>query len=216
MKKIKYISPLILTSTLLLSGLSPSNNANATIISDNVAYEGEVEFNDNPDIVDLTGPEEDVVFIEEEAIEPTPPGDGFIEPTPINRVIEMNTIKTFKKNVKKYTKWSKYRHVSKTFGPNPRDSKVHTEKSTVFKAETSGIIKGLGLSLGGEVTTKVGLTTTLPAKKVGYLGIKVKYKVETGTRIVKDMLTNKIISQSKYTIKTPIKNTETLQLVIKK
>lgn len=206
MKKIKYISPLILTSTLLLSGLSPSNNANATIISDNVAYDGEVEFNDNPNIVDLTGPEEDVVFIEEEAI----------EPTPINRVIEMNTIKNFKKNVKKYTKWSKYRHVSKTFGPNPRDSKVHTEKSTVFKAETSGIIKGLGLSLGGEVTTKVGLTTTLPAKKVGYLGIKVKYKVETGTRIVKDMLTNKIISQNKYTIKTPIKNTETLQLVIKK
>lgn len=215
MKKVKVISPLILSGTLLFSGVYSVPNANATIISDNIVYEGDVEFNDNPNIVDLTGPEEDVVFIDNEFIEPTP-SDDFVEPKPVNRVIDMNTIKTYKQNVKKYKQWSKYRHVSQNYGPNIKNTVITADRTTVFKAETSGIIKGLGLSLGGEVRTSTTVKQTLPPKKVGYLGIKVQYKVETGTRIVKDMLTNKIISKNKYTIKTPIKNTETLQLVIKK
>jgi hypothetical protein len=118
----------------------------------------------------------------------------------------VNEFKTRKKNVTYSEEFSNYSRVSdnlNTYGASSGGS-ITSTKSVSFTANVTGSIAGLGISLGGTLTSQIGYTLNVKPNKVVYMGYRVRYKVEKGFREYYDTVTGNIISSNNYVVKIPI------------
>ena len=80
---------------------------------------------------------------------------------------------------------------------------ISSNKSVSFEASASGEIKGLNISLGGSVSNELGYVLDVGPNKRCYMGYRVKYNIEKGTRVRIHRVTGKVVSTNTYTIKKP-------------
>lgn len=116
----------------------------------------------------------------------------------------VNDFRSRKVNVSISYGWSGYRRVSdniSTYGIS--GGSISSTKTTTFGTEVSGDIYGLGISLSGSVSNQIGYTLNVGPNRVVYLGYRVYYKIEKGTRQYYDLATGKVISSNSYTVKFP-------------
>ncbi|MDJ0333531.1 hypothetical protein [Planococcus sp. S3-L1] len=108
-------------------------------------------------------------------------------------------IKYTKTNVKTSTTWSNFKKVSGIInGPGS----ISATKSEAFGVVVNGAYSNLGLSLNKTKTSITGYTLTHAKNTRVYMGYRVKYSVETGTRVA--TRNGFVISRLPYTVKTPI------------
>lgn len=109
-----------------------------------------------------------------------------------------------KKNVRTYYEWSGYRPVSHTLRTSSAGGSISTDKTTTFGVSISGDISRVNLSVSGSVSSTVGYTLNVPANRSAYLGFRVLYKVESGTR-VEYFHDGGIYKRSNYVVKVPVR-----------
>lgn len=116
----------------------------------------------------------------------------------------VNDFRYRKKNVSTYYEWSSHKRASdnlSTYGTS--GGTITATKETTFGAEISGNIYGIDVSVSGSVTNNIGYSVSIGPNRVVYLGYKVYYKVEKGTREYYDLVTGKVMSSNSYTVKVP-------------
>lgn len=117
----------------------------------------------------------------------------------------VNDFRYRKKNVKYSEAWSGYKSISDVLNTsNSSGGSITASKSVSFKVDVSGAIHGLGLTTTGSMSSTKNYTLNVAKNKRVYLGYRVKYKIETGTREQYDITNGKVRTSNKYTIKTPI------------
>ena len=106
-----------------------------------------------------------------------------------------------KQNVSYSTSWSSYKRVSDNLkGPGS----IHCQYSKSFSGSVSGTIKGITtIGVGASYTSTKGYTLKV-GKCTRYMGYRVKYKIEKGTRVVYNSTTGRVKSKNSYTVKKPI------------
>ena len=67
----------------------------------------------------------------------------------------------------------------------------------------TGNIGSLGISTNTSISSEIGYTLNVGANRRVYMGYRVYYKVEQGTRELYDIVTGQVISSNSYTVKTP-------------
>lgn len=118
----------------------------------------------------------------------------------------INDFRSRKKNVSYSESWSGYKRISDDLNTNNSSGGTLTATTTAsFGVTVSGSIEGLGISTSTTLTSAKSYSLSVPKNKIVYMGYRVLYKVETGTREYYDLVTGKVISSNKYTVKTPIK-----------
>nr|WP_295970088.1 hypothetical protein [uncultured Bacillus sp.] len=116
----------------------------------------------------------------------------------------VNDFRYRKVNVSTKYEWSGYRRVSdnlSTYGST--GGSISANRTTTFTTQVSGTISGLGISTSKTISNSIGYTLSVGANRKVYLGYRVYYKVEKGTRQYYDVTTGKVISSNSYTVKTP-------------
>lgn len=117
----------------------------------------------------------------------------------------INDFRSRKKNVTYSESWSGYTRISDNLNTyNSAGGSITATKTASFGVTVSGSIEGLGISTSKILTSTKSYTLSVPKDKIVYMGYRVKYKVETGTREYYDLTTGKIISSNQYTVKTPL------------
>lgn len=117
----------------------------------------------------------------------------------------VNDFRSRKKNVTYSESWSGYKRISDNLNTyNSSSGSITATKTASFGVTVSGSIQGLGISSAKTLTSTKSYTLNVPKNKIVYMGYKVRYKVENGTREYYDVTTGKVISSNKYTVKTPI------------
>lgn len=120
----------------------------------------------------------------------------------------INSYRTRKVNVTTTEEWSSYKRVSDNLNTwGSQGGSISSNKSYTFSAEVDGNISGLGITLGGSVSSQIGYTLNVGPNQAVYMGFRTKYKVERGTREVYDTITGRIQSSNKYTVKKPLYGT---------
>lgn len=109
-----------------------------------------------------------------------------------------------KSNVRITHEWSGYRAVSHTVKASSAGASISTNRTTTFKTDVSGDISKINISLGGSISSTVGYTIQIPPGKTAYLGFRVLYKVERGTR-TETFYDGKVYKKTNYVVKTPIR-----------
>lgn len=115
----------------------------------------------------------------------------------------VNDFRNVKKNVKKSESWSYYKRVSDNVITKNNTASIRADKSVTFKTDVSGDIGGLNISVGASKSSAIGYTLNVPKNSRVYLGYRVRYAVETGTNQRIDIVTGKVMSSKKYTVKVP-------------
>lgn len=116
----------------------------------------------------------------------------------------VNEYRYRKKNVSTSETWSEYKRVSDNLKTGPEGGSISANKSVTFNTSISGKIDGLNISTGISKSSSKGYTLSVGGNKTVYMGYRVKYSVETGTREMYDMISGKVISSNTYTVKTPL------------
>lgn len=112
-------------------------------------------------------------------------------------------ISTRKTNVRTRYEWSGYHRVSDTIRTGPKGGSISTTKSLSFGGSVKGNIQGLDVSINGTVSSSVGYTLHVGGNQTAYIGYRVLYLVEEGTRVVRDG--SGVISQNTYIARKPIR-----------
>ncbi|CUM80041.1 hypothetical protein GMB34_00595 [Turicibacter sanguinis] len=115
----------------------------------------------------------------------------------------INEYRYRKTNVKTSYQWSSYKRVSDNLKTGPEGGSISANKSVSFGTEVSGNISQLGIATNISLSSSKEYTLNVGANKRVYMAYRVKYKVETGTREMYDMVTGRVISSNTYTVKTP-------------
>lgn len=115
----------------------------------------------------------------------------------------VNTIRYRKKNVKKSTEWSAYKRVSDNLKTGNKGGSITTTKSASFGATTTGSVYGIQVAASATISSSVGYTLNVGGNQRVYVGYRVKYAVEKGTREQYDLTTGKVYSSNSYTRKVP-------------
>ncbi len=116
----------------------------------------------------------------------------------------VNDFRYRKVNVTTSSEWSSYKRVSDNVVTGSEGGSISANKSVTFGTEVSGSIHDLGISTNASVSSSVGYSLNVPANSRVYLGYRVKYKVEKGTREHYDIVTGKVLDSNKYTVKKPL------------
>lgn len=109
-----------------------------------------------------------------------------------------------KTNVTTTKEWSAFKRVSDNVITNNSGGSISATKSVTFGTEVSGNISGLGISVNASVSSEIGHTINVDPNKRVYMGYRVRYEVERGTREYYDIVTGKVIRSNKYTVKKPL------------
>lgn len=107
-------------------------------------------------------------------------------------------------NVKVRHEWSSYKRVSDNLRTDFAGGSISANRGVTFGTEVSGNVYQLGISTGVSLSSERNYTLNVGANQSVYMGYRVRYKVETGTREMYDMVTGRVISSNSYTVKTPI------------
>lgn len=106
-------------------------------------------------------------------------------------------------NVTTSNEWSGYRRVSDNLKTGKGGGSISANKTTTFDTSVSGEINGLGISTSKSISSSIGYTLNVAPNTTVYMGYRVYYKVEKGTREYYDLVTGKVISRNSYTVKVP-------------
>lgn len=120
------------------------------------------------------------------------------------RPIFINDFRYRKVNVSTSYDWSPYKRVSDNLITSDAGGELSSTKSVTFGTEVTGSISSLGISTSASLTSEIGYTLNVGANKRVYMGYRVRYEIETGTRECYDIVTGKVIDHNDYTVKTPI------------
>ncbi|WEA39551.1 hypothetical protein VO178_04170 [Lysinibacillus fusiformis] len=115
----------------------------------------------------------------------------------------VNDFRYRKVNVKTFNEWSGYKRASDNITTGKGGGSITATKSVTFGTDVSGAIDGLGISTSKSITSSIGYTLNADPNKTVYMGYRVYYKVETGTREYYDLVTGKVLKSNSYTVKVP-------------
>lgn len=182
----------LLVFTLFLS----SAQANGEVLPEEVLYDYEVETESTGKIIDLNLEKEPIT---REPINLEPISGGGVE---ADSIIRSTTY--YKENVVKYTEWSGFKRVSDNLNTYYTGStgQIYSDRQATFGTVLSGGYGSLGFSYNKSITSTIGYMLNVPKNSRVYLGYRVLYNVETGTRVTK--IGTAIRSRDKYTIKVPM------------
>lgn len=123
-----------------------------------------------------------------------------------NSSIETRAFGTYarKTNVRVTNEWSGYRAVSHTVRASSAGASISTDRTTSFGATVSGDISKLNIALNASVSSTIGYTLNIPANRTAYLGFRVLYRVERGTR-TEYFYDGKVYKRNNYVVKIPIR-----------
>jgi hypothetical protein len=116
----------------------------------------------------------------------------------------VNDFRSRKKNVRYSTETSNYRRVSddvNTYGA--ASGTITANRTTTFNTAVSGSVQGLNINTGVSVSSSKSYSLTVGPNRNVYLGYRVVYDVEKGTRETYDVVTGRVISTNTYTVKKP-------------
>lgn len=115
----------------------------------------------------------------------------------------INDFRYRKINVTTSYEWSAYKRVSDNLVTDSEGGSISSTKSVSFGTEVTGNIGSLGISTNTSISSEIGYTLNVGANRRVYMGYRVYYKVEQGTRELYDIVTGQVISSNSYTVKTP-------------
>lgn len=115
----------------------------------------------------------------------------------------INDFRYRKTNVTTSNGWSAYKRVSDNLVTDSEGGSISTSKSVTFGTEVSGDIYGLNISTSASITSEIGYTLNVGANKRVYMGYRVYYAIEKGTRELYDIVTGEVLSSNTYTVKVP-------------
>lgn len=115
-----------------------------------------------------------------------------------------NDFRNYKKKVKKYKEWSKYKRVSDNIVTGKSGGSIASTKEVTFETSVSGETRGLSFGLSASKTSSVGYTLNADPKTKSYMGYRVRYNVEEGENHYVDIIIGKTLSKKKYKRKVPM------------
>ena len=119
------------------------------------------------------------------------------------RDIDDHRINVSKENVSYTYEWGTFARVSPDI-TGLKGNEIRSDKVEKKSVVVTGDISGLNIQTSTIKENKIGFTLTMPANGTYYMGYRVYYKVERGTRVSRNVL-GTILSKKNYTVKTPIK-----------
>lgn len=109
-----------------------------------------------------------------------------------------------KSNVTYSTEWSPYKRVSDNIIVGPAGGSIAVTKTVSFGTEISGEVYGINIATNASLESSIGYTLNASPNSRVYVGYRVLYQVERGTREYCDGIVNpRVISKNPYTVKTP-------------
>lgn len=115
----------------------------------------------------------------------------------------INDFRYRKKNVTKSTAWSSYARISDVAQANGSGGYISATVKKTYGVVVTGAISGLGFDTSITKSSAIGYTLNLDPYQRAYMGYRVKYSVEKGTREYYDITNGNVISSNSYTVKTP-------------
>ena len=109
-----------------------------------------------------------------------------------------------KKNVKYRQEWSNFVPVSSMISTSKAGGSISVNQTRTFGTSISGVVHGLNVGGNASVSSGVGYTLNVPGNKRAYIGFRVLYRVETGTRVA-SFYDGKMYSRNNYTVKVPLR-----------
>ncbi len=180
----------LLVFTSFLGSTNTSANAEEEIFN-----EADVQIEDEPSAAPVFYPDEPFLYEDTNGTLKT----GNESDIGTNSIIR--TVKYSKENVSTYTEWSSFRRVSDNVVTGNYTGSIRSDRSTTFSVSAEGSYSNLGFSLSKTVTSSKSYTLNVPKNSRVYMGYRVKYNVEKGTRVTK---TGSVVrSKSPYIVKTP-------------
>lgn len=146
----------------------------------------------------------DSLYVNESDIEIVP--DNALTGTPDTSEPAPNFVNDYryrKVNVTTSHEWSPYKRVSDNIQTGSEGGSISASKSVTFGTDVSGEIAGLDISTNASISSEVGYTLNVGANKRVYMGYRVYYEVEKGTREYYDIVTGEVIKSNPYTVKVP-------------
>lgn len=109
-----------------------------------------------------------------------------------------------KTNVRYRKEWSNYTPVSYTVTTGRAGASISVSQSKTFGTSISGDVKGINIGAQASISSGVGYTLNVPPRRSAYVGFRVLYEVESGTRIAR-FYDGGEFSRNSYTVKRPIR-----------
>jgi len=103
-----------------------------------------------------------------------------------------------------HREWSQFDRVSNNILTGSNGGSITSTNSTTFNTQVSGSISGLGISTSTSVSSSLGYTLNVGPNRRVYMGFRVRYEVETGTREIVCMHTGRVLSSNSYTVRVPL------------
>lgn len=102
--------------------------------------------------------------------------------------------------------WSSAARVSQNLNTNPPSNggTITSDRTKTFSTNVSGEYRNLGFDIGKSVSSTIGHSLNVEPNKRVYMAYKVRYKVETGTRLKISNLTLRVVSRDRYRVETPM------------
>ena len=116
----------------------------------------------------------------------------------------VNEYRYRKVDVSTYKEWSPFKRVSDNVEFTSEGGSIEADRSASFGTVVSGNIGGLNIATNVSLSSRIGYVINAEPNSWVYMGYRVKYSVEEGTRECYDMVTGKVVSTNKYTVKTPL------------
>lgn len=109
-----------------------------------------------------------------------------------------------KQNVRYRQEWSNFVPVSSMISTSSAGGSISVNQTRTFGVSISGVVHGLNVGGNASVSSGVGYTLHVPGNRRAYIGFRVLYRVETGTRVA-SFYDGKVHSKNNYTVKIPIR-----------
>lgn len=188
-------SVLLKIGMISLVGLGIANSKSVLASENDLMHDSSSLNEINPDIVNETE-----IFFDERQ-NSTSHGESEFNNENASRMI--NTIRYRKKNVTNFYEWSGYRRVSDNLKTGSKGGSITTNRSTTFGATTTGNVYGIQVAASASRTSSTGYILNVGANQRVYVGYRVRYSVERGTREQYDLATGRIYSVNSYNRKVP-------------
>ncbi|MEU5512756.1 hypothetical protein [Streptomyces fungicidicus] len=191
----------LFSAVLLSSGLGSSAFANEYPVEESIDLPPEIveEGIDLLGVYELSPEEEGLLGGTGSTCGDTGGVEVMVTPICTDANLAARDIKYTKENVKFSNSYSNFQRVSDNItGPGS----ITSTKAVTFGVVVTGAYKNLGLNLNTTKTSTKGYSLTHSKNNTVYMGYRVYYSVETGTRVA--TMLGRVISRLPYTVKKPI------------
>lgn len=115
----------------------------------------------------------------------------------------LNDFRARKKDVTISYGWSNFKRVSDNLSTGSEGGTLIATKTVTFGTEISGSTVGLPSSGNASISSSIGYSLNVGPYQRVFMGYRVYYKIEKGTREFYDVVTGEILQTNKYTVKIP-------------